>query len=150
MCGLRHPSRDCVVDVGITFPLIGTYMKSNKSIKERGYATNCYRKVKDSKYSKIIAAKALDLDYIALTAGTFGAFGNGTWEIIDRVCDPRSHPLAIGDHDPWRAPGPRRDFILTIGFALQRGNTRMIRECDRRRRSNRVNNRFASNATSPW
>ena len=71
-------------------------------------------KVKDSKYSKIIAAKALDLDYIALTAGTFGAFGNGTWEIIDRVCDPRSHPLAIGDHDPWRAPGPRRDFILTI------------------------------------
>ena len=127
--------------------LIGTYMKSNKSIKERGYAANCYRKVKDSKYSKIIAAKALDLDYIALTAGTFGAFGNGTWEIIDRVCDPRSHPLAIGDHDPWRARGPRRDFILTIGFALQRGNTRMIRECDRRRRSNRVNNRFASNAT---
>lgn len=101
-----------------------------KSITERGYAASCYRKVKDSKYSKIIAAKKLDLDNVALTAGTFGAFGKGTGSYRSRMRPSlsASHPLASSDDDPWRAPGPRRNFILSLGFAIQQGNVRMMRE----------------------
>ena len=39
--------------------------------------------------------------------------------------------------NPWNAPGPKRDFILSLGFALQRANSRMLRNADRRRRNAR-------------
>jgi len=28
---------------------------------------------------------------------------------------------------PWSRPDPRRDFILSLGFAAQRGNSKMLR-----------------------
>eukprot|EP01046_Picozoa_sp_COSAG06_P080743 COSAG06_NODE_27987_length_582_cov_6.060041_1_plen_43_part_10 len=30
--------------------------------------------------------------YKSITFGTFGAFGSGTWDVIERACDPRTHP----------------------------------------------------------
>ncbi len=41
------------------------------------------------------------------------------------------------DFNPWNAPGPKRDFVLSLGFALQRANSRMLRSADRRRRNAR-------------
>jgi hypothetical protein len=38
---------------------------------------------------------------------------------------------------PWNAPGPKRDFVLSLGFALQRASSRMLRNADRRRRNAR-------------
>eukprot|EP01051_Picozoa_sp_SAG22_P027947 SAG22_NODE_9615_length_579_cov_0.933333_1_plen_72_part_10 len=71
---------------------------------------------------------------MSLTFGTFGSFGTGTWALINKACDPNTHPKAVPDCDPWRLPGPMRDFILTLGFSLQRANSRMIRNADQRRR----------------
>ena len=75
--------------------------------------------------------------YEAVTFGTFGSFGTGTWDVISKACDPSTHPKARDDLNPWNAPGPRRDFILSLGFALQRANSRMLRDADRRRRKAR-------------
>ena len=72
--------------------------------------------------------------------GTFGAFGAGTWELVNRACDARVHALANCDDDPWRRPAPKRDFMPS---AIQRGNVRMLWDRDWRRRSNHQN--FASN-----
>ena len=47
------------------------------------------------------------------------------------------HPKGLGEFNPWNAPGPKRDFILSLGFALQRANSRMLRNADRRRRNAR-------------
>jgi hypothetical protein len=38
------------------------------------------------------------------------------------------HPHAIGDYDPWINPGPKRDFVVTLGFALQRANAKIVRD----------------------
>ena len=47
-------------------------------------------------------------------------------------------PIADAGRAPTRvSPGPRRDFILSLGFALQRANSRMLRDADRRRRKAR-------------
>ena len=62
--------------------------------------------------------------------------------------DPRTHPDATGDYDPWRRPGPKRDFILSLGFALQRANVRMLRGSSLRRRRNRAKDCFASGSRS--
>ena len=90
----------------------------------------------------------LDYAYKSITFGTFGAFGSGTWDVIERACDPRTHPDATGDYDPWRRPGPKRDFILSLGFALQRANVRMLRGSSLRRRRNRAKDCFASGSRS--
>ena len=81
---------------------------------------------KDKDYNAIISAKNLDLHYQSVTFGTFGSFGTGTWSVITKACDPTSHPRALDDYNPWNAPGPKRDFILSLGFALQRANSRML------------------------
>ena len=60
---------------------------------------------------------------MSLNFGTFGSFGEGTWRLITKACDPTTHPKAISDCDPWQLPGPKRDFILTLGFSLQRANS---------------------------
>ena len=88
-------------------------------------------------YNAIIKAKNLDLHYESVTFGTFGSFGTGTWGIITKACDPSTHPKGLGEFNPWNAPGPKRDFILSLGFALQRANSRMLRNADRRRRNAR-------------
>ena len=72
----------------------------------------------------------------------------GTWDVIERACDPRTHPDATGDYDPWRRPAPKRDFILSLGFALQRANVRMLRGSSLRRRRNRAKDCFASGSRS--
>ena len=91
-----------------------------------------------------ISAKNLDLHYQSVTFGTFGSFGTGTWSVITKACDPTSHPKAIDDYNPWNAPGPKRDFILSLGFALQRANSRMLRNADRRRRQARMSGKYSS------
>eukprot|EP01046_Picozoa_sp_COSAG06_P001939 COSAG06_NODE_65_length_26676_cov_11.671107_6_plen_196_part_00 len=91
-----------------------------------------------------IKAKNLDLHYESVTFGTFGSFGTGTWRIITKACDPATHPGAPGDSNPWNAPGPKRDFILSLGFALQRANSRMLRCADRRRRNARGRGLYSS------
>ena len=95
---------------------------------------------------KVIEDNELDLNYHSFTFGTFGAFGSGTWKVIKTVCDPETHPHAHGDYDPWNAPDPKRDFTLTLGFALQRANARMVRNADLWRRRNRASERYASGA----
>ena len=100
-------------------------------------------------YNAIIRTKQIDdYTYKAITFGTFGAFGSGTWDVIERACDPRTHPDATGDYDPWRRPAPKRDFILSLGFALQRANVRMLRGSSLRRRRNRAKDCFASGSRS--
>ena len=111
---------------------------------ERGFAANKYGDRKDKDYNAIIQAKNLDLHYQSVTFGTFGSFGTGTWSVITKACDPASHPKAIDDCNPWNAPGPKRDFILSLGFALQRANSRMLRNADRRRRLARMSGKYSS------
>ena len=110
--------------------------------------TSRYGAKKDKDYDEIIRTKSLDYAYKSITFGTFGAFGSGTWDVIERACDPRTHPDATGDYDPWRRPGPKRDFILSLGFALQRANVRMLRGSSLRRRRNRAKDCFASGSRS--
>ena len=95
--------------------------------RTRGYAANKYGAKKDKDYEEIIRTKSLDYAYKSITFGTFGAFGSGTWDVIERACDPRTHPDATGDYDPWRRPAPKRDFILSLGFALQRAREKKRR-----------------------
>ena len=128
--------RQTLLDVGIAHPLIDTRI-TKKSTVERGFAANAYGKRKNNDYNAIIQAKNLDLHYEAVTFGTFGSFGTGTWDVISKACDPSTHPKARDDLNPWNAPGPKRDFILSLGFALQRANSRMLRDADRRRRKAR-------------
>ena len=49
-------------------------------------------------------------------------------------------------HLDWcrNAPSPKRDFILSLGFALQRANSRMLRDSDRRRRNARACGKYSS------
>jgi hypothetical protein len=144
---LLSSGKSTILDVGITYPLIDTNV-NNKSTEERGYAANKYGDKKNKDYNAIIRTKSLDYTYKSITFGTFGAFGSGTWDVIERACDPRTHPDATGDYDPWRRPAPKRDFILSLGFALQRANVRMLRGSSLRRRRNRAKDCFASGSRS--
>ena len=103
---------------------------------------------KDKGYNGTIKAKDLPYGYMSLTFGTFGSFGEGTWRLITKACDPTTHPKAVSDCDPWQLPGPKRDFILTLGFSLQRANSRMIRNADSRRRNARNGRKYASGTRS--
>ena len=142
---LSSDGKVTLLDLGITHPLIDTNI-SIKSTEERGFAANKYGDKKEAGYVKVIEDNELDLNYHSFTFGTFGAFGPGTWKVIKTVCDPETHPHAHGDYDPWNAPDPKRDFTLTLGFALQRANARMVRNADLRRRRNRASERYASGA----
>ena len=133
---MHTDGRQTLLDVGIAHPLIDTRI-TNKSTVERGFAANAYGSRKNKDYNAIIKAKNLDLHYESVTFGTFGSFGTGTWGIITKACDPTTHPKGLGEFNPWNAPGPKRDFILSLGFALQRANSRMLRNADRRRRTAR-------------
>ena len=88
--------------------------------------------------------KNLDLHYKSVTFGTFGSFGSGTWSVITVACDPSTHPKASDDYNPWNSPGPKRDFTLSLGFALQRANSRMLRNADKRRRLARSSGKYSS------
>ena len=110
----------------------------------RGFAANAYAARKDKSYDAIIRANNLDLHYRSVTFGTFGSFGAGTWAVITKACDPSTHPKGLDDSNPWNAPGPKRDFVLSLGFALQRANSRMLRGAHRRRRNARSSDLYSS------
>ena len=38
-----------------------------------------------------------------------------------------------GDFNAWSNPDPKRDFMLSIAFAIQKGNVRMLQRCASRR-----------------
>ena len=59
-----------------------------------GSAANKYGAKKDKDYNEIIRTKSLDYAYKSITFGTFGAFGSGTWDVIERACDPRRRSAA--------------------------------------------------------
>ena len=109
---------------------------------ERGYGADRYDQKKVRHYHKIMDEKDLHghLHYRSFTLGTFGSFGKSAWKIIDEVCG-NDHPHALDDFNSWRDPDPRRRFILSVGFALQRGNSRMLRQADRRRSGTRYRGR---------
>ena len=109
-----------------------------------GFAANAYGNRKDKDYATIIKSKNLDLHYKSVTFGTFGSFGSGTWSVISVACDPLTHPRASDDYNPWNSPGPKRDFTLSLGFALQRANSRMLRNADKRRRLARSSGKYSS------
>ena len=131
-----------VIDFGITHSLLDTYIRAIKSKVERGYGADRYDQKKVRHYHKIMDEKDLHghLHYRSFTLGTFGSFGKSAWKIIDEVCDS-DHPHALDDFNSWRDPDPRRRFILSVGFALQRGNSRMLRQADRRRSGTRYRGR---------
>ena len=60
------------------------------------------------------------------------------------TCNCTQVPGAGGDYDPWMLPDPKRDFVISSGFALQRANARMVRDAHFRRRKNRAGERYAS------
>ena len=144
---LRADGLPTIADVGIAHPLNDTYL-TKQSTEERAYAANKYGSKKDKGYNGTIKAKGLQYGYMSLTFGTFGSFGEGTWRLITKACDPTTHPKAVSDCDPWQLPGPKRDFILTLGFSLQRANSRMIRNADSRRRNARNGRKYASGTRS--
>ena len=135
-----------ILDLGITHSLADTYSR-NTSVGVRGYAANRYAKVKDTAYTKIIADKGLNLHYRSAVMETYGAFGDSLWGIITELTDPNTHPHARGgDYDPWCRPDPRRDFILSLAFARQRGNAVVLRQASARRLRNRAGGRHATGA----
>jgi hypothetical protein len=133
------------LDVGITHSCADTYSR-NTSVGVRGYAANVYGKSKDTMYRKIIRDKGLNLHCRSAVMETYGAFSNSLWSIITELTDRSSHPHASGDYDPWSRPDPRRDFILSLGFAAQRGNSKMLRDANTRRLANRAGGRYATGA----
>ena len=50
----------------------------------------------------------------------------------------------LANYNPWNSPGPKRDFTLSLGFALQRANSRMLRNADKRRRLARSSGKYSS------
>ena len=126
-----------VIDYGITHTLLHSYTTNKENARKRGFGANVYATDKDRGYQKVITAKNLDINYLSFTVETYGAFGDSTWKLINDLCDPRSHPDATKEHNPWNYPGPKRDFVLATGFAIQRGNAMMLSCANSRRRSSR-------------
>ena len=92
------------------------------SARGRGRRRHRYRSKNDNA-NTIINNNNLPYHFLAITFGTFGAFGTGTWRLINTACDEATHPNALDDYDPWSLVGPKRDFVLSLGFALQRANS---------------------------
>eukprot|EP01047_Picozoa_sp_COSAG01_P096491 COSAG01_NODE_26982_length_697_cov_3.399666_1_plen_89_part_10 len=66
-----------------------------------------------------------------------GAFGDDAWRLIREVCG-RDHPHARDESCMWRRPDPKKDFVLSIAFALQRGNANTLMAAASRRRDRRT------------
>ena len=116
---LRADGLPTIADVGIAHLLNDTYL-TKQSTEERAFAANKYGSKKDKGYNGTIKAKGLQYGYMSLTFGTFGSFGEGTWRLITKACDPTTHPKAVSDCDPWQLPGPKRDFIATFRLTSNR------------------------------
>jgi hypothetical protein len=125
-----------IVDLGIPHPLCGTYL-SNKSRTERAHAANRYGKSKRTGYEKVIEEKSLSYLYRSFTIETFGAFGEEAWRLINECCG-RDHPHACDDANIWRRPDPKKDFVLAVAFAVQRGCSNTLLRANSRRRNRRA------------
>ena len=95
-------------------------------------------------YVKTIREKRLALSYCSFVVETYGAFGKDAWSVINSLCHPSTHPLFEGDFNAWSNPDPKRDFMLSIAFAIQRGNVRMLQRCASRRACNRSLGAYSS------
>ena len=49
----------------------------------------------------------------------------------------------------WSRPDPKRRFMLSVAFALQRGNADMFARCNARRTRNRSENVYSLRLSSP-
>ena len=96
-------------------------------------AANGYAGRKESGYVRVIRDKGLDLSYCSFVVETYGAFGKDAWNVINSLCHPSTHPLFHGDFNAWSNPDPKRDFMLSIAFAIQKGNVRMLQRCASRK-----------------
>ena len=123
---------ETLIDVGVTHTLLDTHL-SHKSTEVRGKAANTYGKTKRTGYEKIIEDKSLNYLYRSFTVETFGAFDTEAWQLIRQVCG-RDHPHAHDDCCMWRRPDPKKDFVLSIAFAIQRGNANTLLRANSRRR----------------
>jgi hypothetical protein len=124
-----------IIDMGLPHPLCGTYL-SHKSQKVRGHAANRYGKSKRTGYEKEIEEKSLNYLYRSFTVETFGAFGEEAWKLVTQCCG-RDHPHASDDACMWRRPDPKKDFVLAVGFAIQRGCANTLLRAASRRKSRR-------------
>ena len=74
--------------------------------------------------------------YRSFTVETFGAFGEEAWKLVTQCCG-RDHPHASDDACMWRRPDPKKDFVLAVGFAIQRGCANTLLRAASRRKSRR-------------
>ena len=75
--------------------------------------------------------------YRSFTIETFGAFGEEAWRLINECCG-RDHPHACDDANIWRRPDPKKDFVLAVAFAVQRGCSNTLLRANSRRRNRRA------------
>ena len=87
-------------------------------------------------YEKEIEEKSLNYLYRSFTVETFGAFGEEAWKLVTQCCG-RDHPHASDDACMWRRPDPKKDFVLAVGFAIQRGCANTLLRAASRRKSRR-------------
>ena len=131
--GWEGAASETLLDVGITHSTIGTLFNNSKPWRGRGVPANKYAGKKERGYMREIVAKQLPYSYTSFVVETYGAFGKAAWSCIRSLCDPATHPKFEGDYNAWSNPNPLRDFHLSIGFAIQRGNARMLQRCASRR-----------------
>ena len=115
------------------------------------HAADAYAKRKHTGYVECIveAGKEDELEYASFTFDTYGAFGKSTRAVIAKATNPRRHPRALDAHNDWSCPGPKRRFMLSIAFALQRGNADMFARCNARRNRNCSENVYSLRLSSP-
>eukprot|EP01047_Picozoa_sp_COSAG01_P022885 COSAG01_NODE_1376_length_10535_cov_103.374856_2_plen_106_part_00 len=53
-------------------------------------------------------------------------------------CCGRDHPHAGDDANIWRRPDPKKDFVLAVAFAVQRGCSNTLLRANSRRRNRRA------------
>ena len=66
---------------------------------KRGHAANIYADKKNTRYSRIITERSLDINYRSFIVESFGAFASDTWKFINTVCDPNTHPKANDEYN---------------------------------------------------
>ena len=126
------------MDFGCVDPTVDTY-KTKKSRKEKGVAADKYGRSKsggENGYLNTIKKKKLPLHYQGFITESYGAFGTEAWSFINKVAKIEAGGGDPFAYSPWGRPDWKRHFILSIGFAIQRGNAAMLVRSDLRRRTN--------------
>ena len=77
--------------------------------------------------------KGLDISFLAITFGSYGAFGKSAHRLIAKAT--ADAPVSV--FNPWVKPGPKAHAYLLFGFSLARANARMLINADSKRRSAR-------------